>query len=59
MLFLVNRRIIVPTGRERRLKRKSTKSFPASANKTLFPFVSIRSFKLTLEDAIANNTDRN
>jgi len=38
----------VPTGKWRRLKRKPTKSFPASAKRTLLALVSTRSFKLTL-----------
>uniref|UniRef100_A0A6N2MRW9 Uncharacterized protein n=1 Tax=Salix viminalis TaxID=40686 RepID=A0A6N2MRW9_SALVM len=39
----------VPRGKASRLRRKSTKSFPASAKTTLLCFESIRSFKLILE----------
>lgn len=39
----------VPTGTERIWKRKSTQSFPASANRTLRALVSINSFNLSLE----------
>ena len=44
----------VPTGNDRmlNLKRKSTKSLPASANKTFWDFGSTRSFKLTVVAAM-------
>lgn len=37
------------TGRDKRVKRKSTKSLPASAKRTFLCFLSMRSFKLTGE----------
>ncbi|CAN1235558.1 hypothetical protein LINPERPRIM_LOCUS4542 [Linum perenne] len=47
--FLDKSLTTVPSGKENRVKRKSTNSFPASANRTLFPFLSTRSFSVTLE----------
>jgi hypothetical protein len=53
MVDFVRSRMTVPTGKASRLRRKSTKSFPASAKTTLLRFASIRSFKLILEVDIA------
>ena len=48
MLFLERSLMMVPTCRDRIVKKQSTISLLTSANKTLWLFVSIRSFKLTL-----------
>ncbi|GLT42673.1 hypothetical protein SLA2020_373800 [Shorea laevis] len=45
-LWLARSLITMPTGKCDKLNRKSIKSFPASANTTLWAFVSTRSFKL-------------
>ena len=44
--------ITVATGNDEMLQRKSTKSLPAYANRTLCTLVSTRSFKLTLVGAM-------
>nr|GEU40163.1 reverse transcriptase domain-containing protein [Tanacetum cinerariifolium] len=53
MSFLALRSLMtVVIGKVRRMERKSTKSLPASANNTRCSFLSIRSFRLTFEEAI-------
>ncbi|KAK8480782.1 hypothetical protein V6N11_019889 [Hibiscus sabdariffa] len=49
--------VIVATGNSNMLKRKSTKSLPASAHTTLFAFLSIKSFNLTVEVVVVAAMD--
>lgn len=46
-LLLARSLMTDPSGKARKLNSRSTKSFPASAKRSLFPVLSMRSFKLS------------